>query len=169
MINNIQSLSEEDLKLFVKYQKLYSPNKDPILVAIAQWTYYNGNENSFSLLCELDLTEFSVNCILSVIRDYPNMREDEAFKERLYSIGTESEKKIADFITKFWKDLSFYDTEGVVDIAENMVKRPELGTSSRRYMNSVRYKKKVKEKSIEEIKEENENSYKKVKNYTKIS
>mmetsp|Transcript_16696 Transcript_16696/g.14612 ORF Transcript_16696/g.14612 Transcript_16696/m.14612 type:complete len:81 (+) Transcript_16696:1609-1851(+) len=42
--------------------------------------------------------------------------------------------------------------------------KPELKTDSRRYMNSVRYKKKVKEKTIEEIKEEedDEGSYKQV-------
>ena len=46
-----------------------------------------------------------------------------------------------------------------VKIDENMTKRPELKTESRRYQNSVRYRKK--EKGIEEVKEEIEGDEKK--------
>ena len=54
--------------------------------------------------------------------------------------------------------MTFYDEDNAEEIDQNMVKRPEMMTSSSRrgpYMNSVRYKKnKAKERCIDEIKEE---------------
>ena len=89
------------MKLLLKYQMLNSNEKDYILLAIAQWTYFNGNEDSFEFLCEFDLTSVSVKTLLTVIRDYPNMREDSQFRERLYDIGQQSEDIVTDFIKRF--------------------------------------------------------------------
>ena len=61
---------------------------DNILLMIANWTYHHGNEDSFEFLCELDLVEVSVKTLLSVIRDYPNMREDACFKGKHSKIIT---------------------------------------------------------------------------------
>lgn len=94
-------VDKEDLKLLLKYQDLNSENKDDILLAIANWTYYNGNEDSFELLWNIDLKQVSINTLLSVIRDYPNIRDDASFKEKLYDIGLESEEIVSNFIKKF--------------------------------------------------------------------
>lgn len=162
----IKLLEKDDLKLLLKYQQLNtsdasstgqepSEGKDAMLLAIAQWTYHNGNEDSFEFLCEFDLTTVNVKTLMTVIRDYPNMREDACFKERLFDIGQQSEEVIANFIRRFCEDLTFYDTFSPPENEADMVKRPELKTtSSRRFMNSVRFKKKQRQKEIVEIKEE---------------
>ena len=134
-------VDKEDLKLLLKYQDLNSENKDDILIAIANWTYYNGNEDSFELLWNIDLKQVSISTLLSVIRDYPNIRDDASFKEKLYDIGLESEEVVSSLIKKFFDDLSFYDKFSSPESEIEMIKRPEIKTSStRKYMNSVRYK-----------------------------
>jgi hypothetical protein len=157
----IRYLEKDDLKVLLKHQQTYSTDKDSILMAIAQWTYFNGNEDSYEFLWDFDLSTVSVKSLLSIMRDFPNMREDECFRERLYDIGQQSEEVVTGFIKRFWEDLSFYDSVSTPESEAEMMKRPELKTSSsRRYMNSVRYKKKEKEKEIDEIKEESkENDY----------
>mmetsp|Transcript_16696 Transcript_16696/g.14610 ORF Transcript_16696/g.14610 Transcript_16696/m.14610 type:complete len:189 (+) Transcript_16696:999-1565(+) len=98
---NIQFLQKDDMKLIIKYQSMKSLNKDPILLSIAQWTYYNGNDDSYDLLNGFELTDLNVKTLVTVIRDYPNMREDISFKEKLFEIGQQSEEEISKFIKKF--------------------------------------------------------------------
>lgn len=97
----IRGLDKEELKLLLKYQDLYNPNKDEILLAISLWTYYNGNDDSIELLWNIDLKTVTVPTLLSVIRDYPNMREDDNFKEKLFEMGQEGEQFLQDFVKKF--------------------------------------------------------------------
>ena len=98
----------------MKYQDVYAGNKDNMLLAVALWTYYNDNEDSFELLWNIDLKKVSISTLLTIIRDYPNMREDVSifknfrfsilqnyFKEKLFEIGQESEKVVTEFIKRF--------------------------------------------------------------------
>ena len=49
----------------------------------------------------LDLVKVSVKTLVGVIRDYPNMRDDEVFKHKLFEIGSESEEVIGNFVKRF--------------------------------------------------------------------
>lgn len=152
--NDIKLLTQEELKVL-----LHRWDPDTTLSSIAQWWFYNGNESSYNYLWNLDLTKTSIKCLISTIRDYPNMREDSAFRERLYDIGQQSEKDINKFIKKFWAD--FDKVDGMKEIDSDMVKRPEIGTTSRRYMNSVRVHEK--EHNVEQLDQEIEATERKIR------